>query len=126
MTVAGASAVAPIAAASSRAAAVRTVISATWPAVRVDDRQPLVGREREHGRAARTHEVRLEERVLRKQPADEGGCPGEAHVHAPAAGAFASISAASATSFSASSRLPSASSFFTSFSTARRLNVWFQ
>ncbi len=37
------------------------------------------------------------------------------------AGAFASISAASAMSFSASSRLPSASSFFTSFSTARRL-----
>ena len=42
------------------------------------------------------------------------------------AGAFASISAASAISFSASSRLPSASSFFTSFSTARRLYDWFQ
>ncbi len=46
--------------------------------------------------------------------------------HAPAAGAFASISDASAMSFSASSRLPSASSFLTSFSTARRLYVWFQ
>lgn len=42
------------------------------------------------------------------------------------AGSFASAAAASSSSFSASSRLPAASSFLTSFSTVRRLYDWFQ
>src|ERR687891_436243 len=41
-------------------------------AVLVDDGHSLVGAEREHGRAAGTHEVGLEERVLGEQPANEG------------------------------------------------------
>ena len=122
ITVAGASAVAPSAAASSREPPSSTRELGHLPAVLVDHGQPLVRAEREHGRAARPHEVRLEERVLGEQPAHERS---RSSRHAPA-GAFASISAASAMSFSASSRFPSASSFLTSFSTARRLYVWFQ
>ncbi len=38
---------------------------------RVDDRHALVRSQREHGRAARADDVRLDERVLRKQPADQ-------------------------------------------------------
>ena len=90
---------------------------------RVDDRHPLVRPEGEHGRAPRPDEVRLDERVLREQTPDQSRARNSRHA---LAGAFASISAASAMSFSASSRLPSASSFFTSFSTARRLYDWFQ
>ena len=47
---------------------------------RVDDRHPLVRPEGEHGRAPRADEVRLDERVLREQPANETGCPDDAHV----------------------------------------------
>ena len=90
-------------------------------AVLVDDCHSLVSAERDDGRAAGAHEVRLDEGILGQETpiADDGH-------YAFCAGAFASISDASAMSFSASSRLPSASSFLTSFSTARRLNVWFQ
>ena len=40
------------------------------PAVLVDDRHPLVGRQSEHRRPTRADEVRLEERILGEQPAD--------------------------------------------------------
>ena len=94
-------------------------------AVLVDHGDPLVRPEREHGRSARADEVRLEERVLRPEARGRGRvCPGSSP-HA-FAGAFVSSSAACAMSCSASSRLPSASSFFVSFSTARRLYDWFQ
>ncbi len=89
--------------------------------VGVDDGQALVRLERDDGGAARAHEVGLEERILGEQPT------GGARSHqAFWAGAFASCSEASAINVSASSRLPSASSFLISFSTARRLYVWFQ
>ena len=79
----------------------------------------------------RTRSRRPAGRGTSRRTGPPGGGPGRGPVsrccsrHA-LAGAFASISAASAMSFSASSRLPSASSFFTSFSTARRLYDWFQ
>ena len=125
ITVAGASAFASSAVASSRPSAPSTETSADLAPARVDDRHPLVRPESEHGRASRPDDVRLDERVLREEARGRGPVSRRCSRHA-LAGAFASISAASAMSFSASSRLPSASSFFTSFSTARRLYDWFQ
>ena len=87
----------------------------------VPDREPVVRPEGDRRRAARPHPVGLPARVGQHEPRDEQAwAAGDCHDYA-FAGSFASASAASARSCSASSRFAAASSFFTSFSTARRL-----
>ncbi len=82
-------------------------------AVHVAHDEAVARLEGDDRRRARRNAVRLPRRVARKQPCDD-------HELA-AAGSFAACSSASASSCSASSRLPFASSFLSSFSTARRL-----
>ncbi len=85
-------------------------------AVGVDDRQPVVGPDVDAGRPARPHPPRLERQVDGLEAGRE-----QHGAYRAAAGWFASSFSACAISCSASSRLPAASSFLTSFSTTRRL-----
>ena len=98
-------------------------------AVRIADGELVVALEHDHGRSAGSNPVPLEERVRGDHPRD-GDAPAsgrDRHRRQPlAAGSFDCCSSASLNSCSASSRLPAASSFLTSFSTARRLYDWFQ
>ena len=98
-------------------------------AVRIAHRELIVSVEGDHGGSTGADPVPLEERVPGDQPRD-GDAPAsgrDRHRRQPlAAGSFDTCSSASLNSCSASSRLPAASSFFTSFSTARRLYDWFQ
>ena len=94
------------------------------PTVEVADREPVVRLEEDRRRRAAAHAMSLARRVARNEPRDEQARTGR---HGQAfAGSFASWASASATSCSASSRLPAESSFLISFSTARRLYDWFQ
>ena len=95
--------------------------------VAVDHGQPVVGAQPHGGRRTRPDPVRLERTVDRAQAGrQQRRSRGDGHAQAFAASVFASASSACWTSSSASSRLPSGSSFLTSFSTTRRLKVWFQ
>ena len=87
-------------------------------AVRVAHRHAVVAVQAHHGRAAGADPPQLPGRIGRLEPGDLQRLDGHAYA---LAGAFASSSAACAISCSARSRLPAASSFLTSFSTARRL-----
>ena len=97
----------------------------TLAAVEVANREPVVRLEQNRRRRPAPDAVALASRVARHEPRDEQARAGGGHSYA-FAGSFASWASASATSCSASSRLPAASSFLTSFSTARRLYDWFQ
>ena len=93
-------------------------------AVGVAERDAVVAPDRHDRRAARSHPEDLEARVERLEPS--GGTWRRPCDQARAAVVLLSSSAACAMSCSASSRLAAGSSFLTSFSTARRLYVWFQ
>ena len=96
-------------------------------AVEVANREPVVRLEQDRRRRPAPDAVSLASGVARHEPRDEQArAGGGGHGSYAFAGSFASWASASATSCSASSRLPAASSFLTSFSTARRLYDWFQ
>ena len=93
-------------------------------AVAVDHGEPIVGVQGEDRRPTRTHPVELEGWVRRAQSGKEEFRAGGLDRHDPyalLAGSLVSSCSACAISSSASCRLPLASSFFTSFSTERRL-----
>ena len=95
-------------------------------AVEVAHGQPVVRLEQDRGRRPAANAMTLPCGIARDEPGDEQSrTRGGGHDYA-FAGSFASWASASAMSCSASSRLPAASSFLTSFSTARRLYDWFQ
>ena len=96
--------------------------SARWPPCRSRTVSRSSGRRETVVVAARPHPVGLASRVARHEPRDEQAWSARRRPSTQAfAGSLASASAASARSCSASSRFAAESSFFTSFSTARRL-----
>ncbi len=89
------------------------------PTIAVDQGQRVAGRQPHRGRRPRPHPVRLQRAVHRAQAPLQQGRSHRGHAQAFAVDA--SAVSASSTSCAASSRLPSGSSFLTSFSTTRRL-----
>ena len=90
------------------------------PAVRVDHRHAVAAVQLDDRRRPRAHPPRLEAPVDRPQTGYERGWSALDR-HALAAGSFDSSLSACSISVLARSRLPAESSFFTSFSTTRRL-----